>query len=76
MVYLGIPVGDKKLGKGAFVGVTEKIFKMIPPWKEKLMSDWYFLTAVYLVSLHIPWVFYLLPKGTHKTMDGIRSKFY
>jgi hypothetical protein len=39
MVYLGIPVGDKKLGKGAFVGVTEKIFKMIPPWKEKLMSS-------------------------------------
>jgi hypothetical protein len=39
MVYLGFPMNDKKLGKGAFVGVTEKIFKMIPPWKEKLMSD-------------------------------------
>jgi hypothetical protein len=25
MVYLGIPVSNKKLGKGAFVGLTKKI---------------------------------------------------
>jgi hypothetical protein len=39
MEYLGIPVSDKKLGKGAFVRVPEKISKRIPPWKGKLMSS-------------------------------------
>jgi hypothetical protein len=31
MMYLGIHVSDKKLGKGAFLWVTEKISKKIPP---------------------------------------------
>jgi hypothetical protein len=39
MEYLGIPVSDKKLGKGAFVRVPEKISKRIPPWKGKLLSS-------------------------------------
>jgi hypothetical protein len=31
MIYLGILVSDKKLDKGAFLGVTENIAKRVPP---------------------------------------------
>jgi hypothetical protein len=69
----------KKLGKGAFVWVPEKISKRTPPWKGKLMSSRARLTLSNSSLSSIPTYtmgFYLLPKGTHKAMDGIRSKFY
>jgi hypothetical protein len=79
MEYLGIRVSDKKLGKGAFVRVPEKISKMIPPWKGKLMSSGARLTLSNSCLSSLPTYtmgFYLLPKGTHKAMDGIGYKFY
>jgi hypothetical protein len=79
MVYLGIPVSNKKLSKGAFVGVTEKISKRIPPWKGKLMSSGARLILSNSCLSSLPTYimgFYMLPKGTHKVMDGIRSRFY
>jgi hypothetical protein len=33
MTYLGIPLSDNKLGMGAFMGLTERIAKKIPPGK-------------------------------------------
>jgi hypothetical protein len=79
MVYLGIPVSDKKLGKGVFIGVIEKIAKRVPPWKGKLMSSGarLILSSSCLSSLPTYIMgFYLLPKGTPKAMDGVRSRFY
>jgi hypothetical protein len=79
MVYLGKPVSDKKLGMGAFVRVTEKISKRVPPWKGKLMSSRARLILSNSCLSSLPTYtmgFYLLPEGTHKAMDGIRSRFY
>jgi hypothetical protein len=79
MIYLGIPVSDKKLGKGAILGLTGKIAKRAPPWKGKLMSYGARLILSNSCLSSLPTYtmgFYQLPKGIHKAMDGIRSRFY
>jgi hypothetical protein len=39
MKYLGIPISDSKLGKGAFVELNGKVSKRIPPWRGKQSSS-------------------------------------
>jgi hypothetical protein len=77
--YLGIPISDSKLGMGALADVAEKVAKRVPSWKGKHMSSGgrLILTNTCLTSLPtFTMGFYLLPLGTHKKMDQIRSRFY
>jgi hypothetical protein len=39
ITYLGIPMSDTKLGMNAFVNLSKKISKRVPPWKGKHMSS-------------------------------------
>jgi hypothetical protein len=77
--YLGIPISDVKLGRGAFEELTGKVAKRIPPWKGKQSSTggMLILTNNCLSSVPIYTMgFYLLPLGTHRKMDIIRSNFF
>jgi hypothetical protein len=77
--YLRIPISDSKLGMGALADVAEKVAKRVPPWKGKHMSTGgrLILTNTCLTSLPtFTMGFYMLPLGTHKKMDQIRSRFY
>jgi hypothetical protein len=79
MVYLGISLNGSKLGRGAFTGLTEKISKRIPPWKGKNMSSSarLILFNSFLASLPTYTIdFYLLPLGTHRNMNTVKSKFF
>jgi hypothetical protein len=79
MRYLGIPVSDSKLGKGAFRVMPEKMSKRILPWKSKHMSSGarMILSNSSLTNLlTFTMGFYLLPFGTHREMDNIRAKFF
>jgi hypothetical protein len=77
--YLGIPISDTKLGKNTFEELTGKVAKRIPPWRGKQFSSGgrLILTNSCLSSVPIYTMgFYLLPLGTHKKMDSIRSNFF
>jgi hypothetical protein len=80
MKYLGIPLSDSSLGMGVFAGVVDKVAKRMPPWKGKNSSSGggrHVLSNDCLANLPIYTMgFYLLPKGTHKKMDTIRSRFF
>jgi hypothetical protein len=77
--YLGIPLSDTKLSKGAFTGLCEKVSKRIPPWKGKHTSlgGRLILSNNCLSSLPTYTMgFYSLPLGTHRKLDTIRSRFF
>jgi hypothetical protein len=79
MKYLGIPISDNKLGKVALSVVSDKVAKMIPPWKGKFMLSGgrLVLTNNSLSSLPIYTMgFYLLPLGIHKEMDKFKARFF
>jgi hypothetical protein len=79
MKYLGISISDTKLGKGAFSNIPEKVSRRILPWKGKHMSSGARLTLTNSCLSSLPTYtmgFYLLPLGTHRLMDGVRSKFF
>jgi hypothetical protein len=79
MKYFGIPLNNLNLGTRGFAGVVDKVAKKIPPWKGKNSSSGgrLILSNSYLASLPIYTMgFYLLPKGSHKKMDSIRSRFF
>jgi hypothetical protein len=79
MKYFGIPLNNLNLGTSGFAGVVDKVAKKIPPWKGKNSSSGgrLILSNGYLASLPIYTMgFYLLPKGSHKKMDSIRSRFF
>jgi hypothetical protein len=79
MKYLGIPISDCKLGRGAFVGVAEKVAKRVPPWKRNHMSSGARLILSNSCLSSLPTYtmrFYLLPQDTHRKMDSVRSRFF
>jgi hypothetical protein len=64
---------------GAFSRVVDKVAKRIPPWKDKNSSSdrRLILSNSCLASLPKYTIgFYLLPEGSHKKMDTIRSRFF
>jgi hypothetical protein len=77
--YLGIPLSSNKLYARDFIGMPEKIFKRIPPWKGKHSSSGGRLILINscLSSLSTYMMgFYLLPQDTHRKMDHVRSRFF
>jgi hypothetical protein len=79
MKYKGIPISDSKLSKVVFTNIPEKVSKRIPPWKGKWMSSRARLILINkcLSSLSTYTMgFYLPPLGTHRVLDGMRSKFF
>lgn len=79
MKYLGFPISVKNLGMGAFKGLVEKMRKKLQPWKGKNLSSGgrLILTNSSLSSMPTYMMnMFLLPDGTHKQMDTVRSQFF
>jgi hypothetical protein len=77
--YLGIPISDKVLGIGAFQGLPTRMTKRLDPWKGKFMTSSGKLILTNSCLSNLPMYvmrFYMLPKGVHKKMDTVRSKFF
>jgi hypothetical protein len=77
--YLGIPMSDKVLGIGAFQGLSTRMTKRLDPWKGKFMTSSGKLILTNSCLSNLPMYvmrFYMLPKGVHKKMDTVRSKFF
>jgi hypothetical protein len=78
MRYLDIPLSDSKLGMGALAEIPGKLQKK-PPWKGRHTSSRGRLTLTNSCLSSLPIYvmgFYLLPPGTHRKMDNLRSNFY
>jgi hypothetical protein len=71
MKYLGIPISDSKLGKGAFVELNGKVSKSIPPWRGKQSSS-----GGRLMHPHRHNGLLSTTLGTHRNMDNIRARFF
>ena len=79
MRYLGIPISDSKLGASDFGGLKQKMSKRLDPWRGKHLSSGGKLVLLNSCLSSLPMFlmgFYLLPKGLHKWMDSLRSKFF
>jgi hypothetical protein len=78
--YLGIPISEGKLRIPDLTSVTsEKMAKRIHPWKGENMSSRGRLILSNSCLACLPTYtmgFYLLPRGIHRKMNSIRSKFY
>lgn len=79
MTYLGILVGDRRLGVKAAENVITKLKKRLDNWRNKLLSSGgrLVLTNSSLSSLPIYTMgLYRFNEGVHKKMDSIRSNFF
>lgn len=77
--YLGLPVSDRALTAADWNPLTAKVAKRADPWFGKMMSSAARLTLTNTclsnLPLHAMGVF-LLGEGVHKTMDGLRGRFF